>query len=301
MKLSIIIPSYNTASLTKQCLQSLQQLNDLELGQDFEVIVVDNHSTDESVAIIKNEFPQITLVESDENLGFSKANNLGIKHIHSDSPYVLFLNSDTTVPEGTLSEMLQLMQENQSIGVATCKVMLWTGGIDLDCHRGFPTPWVSLSRLCSLHKLFPRTKLFNGYYQGWKDLDTTHEIDSSVGAFMLVRRPIGNEVTWWDEDYFLNGEDIDLCYRIKQAGHKVVYHPQVVITHYRGASKGTRKESSTISTASKKTKVVVADASVNAMDIFYNKHLRDKYPWIINKSVDLFLPLLKLKRRLLTK
>lgn len=296
MKLSIVIISFNTKDLTKQCLQSLCDLTDVTISKDFEVIIVDNNSHDDSVDMIKTSFPQVTLVESDENLGFSKGNNLGVKHTNPKTEYVLFLNSDTTVPNGTLSEMISFMDSDESIGLSTCKVMLWNGEIDMDCHRGFPTPWVSLTRLTGLHKLFPKSKIFNRYYQGWKDLETTHEIDSAVGAFMLVRRKVGEKIGWWDKDYFLNGEDIDFCYCVKQLGYKIMYHPAVTITHYRGASKGTRKESKEVTKASKKTKIVVVNATVDAMTLFYNKHYRGKYPKIIDMCVDCGVRLLRVKR-----
>lgn len=284
--------------LTRQCLQSLVDLEDLAINKDFEVVVVDNASSDGSPEMIAEEFPQVKLVASEENLGFSKGNNLGLSQANTESDYTLFLNSDTVVPSGTLSEMVNFMDKNKDVGISTCKVKLWSGGLDWDAHRGFPTPLVSLTRLLGLNKVFPKSRLFNSYNQGWKDMETTHKIDACVGAFFLIRRSIGNKLGWWDEDYFLNGEDLDLCYRAKQLGPKVMYHPAVEIIHYRGASKGTREESREVTTASKKGKQIVADASVNSMQLFYNKHLRKNYPWLINKLVDASLRVLLFKRRL---
>lgn len=286
MYLSIIVPSYNTKEITLRCLESLVELNNFKAGQDFEVIIVDNASLDGSVDEIRQSYPQFKLIANDANLGYSKANNIGIKS-SSDTPYVLFLNSDTVVPEDTLNRSVQYMDQHPDIGVLSCKVELWSGELDLDAHRGFPTPWVSITRLLGLNRHFPKSRLFNKYNQGWKDMNQVHDVDSVVGAFMLVRRSVGESIGWWDEDYFLNGEDIDFCYRVKEKGFKVVYYPDVKITHYRGASKGTRVETQGVSKANREGKLRVANASVNSMRIFYDKHLRSKYPKMISMLVDL--------------
>ncbi len=285
MKLSIIITSYNTSEITKKCLDSLIHLSDFELGKDFEVIVVDNSSTDGSVEEIRSQYPQVKLIANKDNLGFSKANNIGVKNT-CNTPYILFLNPDTIVPSGTLSQTVQYLDEHDDIGVLTCKVELWSGKLDWDAHRGFPTPWAAFTRLIGINKIFSQSRIFNQYNQGWKDMNTIHEVDSVVGAFMLIPRRIGDEISWWDEDYFLNGEDIDFCYRVREKGYKVVYYPPVKIIHYRGASKGTRTESQSITHASNEGKLRVANASVDAMSIFYHKHLRNKYPKIVNIFVE---------------
>lgn len=301
IKLSIVILSYNTLEVTRQCLQSLRKLTDLTINQDFEVIVVDNDSRDGSSEMIKTEFPEVKLIESKENLGFARGNNLGVKYTDPKGGYVLFLNSDTIVPTGTLVHMLRFMEEHPDVGLSTCKVVLVSGEMDMDSHRGFPTPWVSFTRLTGLCRLFPKSRLFNYYYQGWKDLNTTHEVDCVVGAFMLVARHVGEKFNWWDEDYFLNGEDIEFCFQVKKAGFKVMYHPDVSITHYRGASKGTRKETQKISKASREGKVRSVQAGVDAMQLFYNKHYRTESSILVNGIVDLGLLLLRVKRRLLLK
>ena len=296
MRLSIIIISYNTKDVTLNCLNSLADVTDLTWGTDFEVIVVDNGSKDESVRAIRQQFPLVKMIETGENLGFSKGNNVGVKATKPETEYVLFLNSDTTVPTGTLSKMLEHMDADSNIGLSTCKVNLWDGSFDWDSHRGFPTPWASLTRLTGLSKIFPKSQFYNQYNQGWKDLTVSHEVDSIVGAFMLIRRDVGEKIGWWDEDYFLNGEDIDMCFQTKKAGYKVMYFPDCSITHFRGASKGTRKEGEKLSSASRQGKVLVARSSVNAMQLFYDKHLRSEYNVMVNTAVDIGIWLLNLKR-----
>lgn len=296
MKLAIVTISYNTKDVLRNCLQSLRDIDDLEINKDFHVIVAENGSSDGSLEMLQTEFPDITLQNNNANIGFSRGNNSCLPYVHESCEYVLFLNSDTTVPTGTLSEMLDFMDNHRDVGLSTCKVMLTNGDIDWDCHRGFPTAWVALTRILGLNRVFPQSKMFNQYYQGWKDMNTTHEIDACVGAFMLVRKKVGNEIEWWDEDYFLNGEDIDFCYCVKEKGYKVMYHPKVTIMHYRGVSKGTRKESKKLSNAQRKRKEMVAHASVDAMQLFYNKHYRSKDPWIVNTVVDGMLKVLRLYR-----
>ena len=243
--------------------------------------------------MVSKKYPKIQLIESTTNLGFAGGNNLGVPYIKHK--YVLFLNPDTVVPENTLPEMLKLMEENPEIGVATCQIKLAKGGLDLDCHRGFPTPWAAFTYFSGLAKVFPTSKLFNQYHQGYKDLATLHEIDSCVGAFMLVRTKAVGEVGWWDSDYFFYGEDLDWNYRFKQKGWKVMYNPAVSIVHYKGISSGLRKESAHISTANLETKKRSAVAAAKAMEIFYAKHYKNKYPIVVNKLVLLSLKLITIR------
>ncbi|MBP8591223.1 glycosyltransferase family 2 protein [Candidatus Shapirobacteria bacterium] len=256
-----------------------------------EIIVVDNHSQDDSVEMLKNlklklenskktENLKLKIIVNNDNLGFAKANNIGIKK--SRGEYLLFLNSDTIVPPKTISFMLDFMKKNPKIGVATCRVELTDGKLDEACTRGFPTPWNAFCHFSGLEKLLPHSRLFAGYYLGHLDLNTTHEIDSCVGAFMLVPRHVGEKIGWWDEDYFWYGEDIDFCYRVKKAGFKVMFVPEVKIIHYKGASSGIKK---TKSKADLKTREKAMLASTQAMRIFYQKHYRGKYPKLIEKTV----------------
>ena len=299
--LSIIIVSYNTRELLEKCLdsviKSLSRHPDPAKGgaggQDLptEIIVVDNHSQDNTVTWLKKYIKasakirskigvNLSLIANNENLGFAKANNIGIKE--SRGKYLLFLNPDTIVLPETIPFMLEFMKKNPAVGVATCRVELIDGKLDEACHRGFPTPWNAFCHFSGLEKLSPHSRLFAGYYLGYLDLNTTHEIDSCVGAFMLVPRLVGEKIGWWDEDYFWYGEDIDFCYRVKKAGFKVMFVPKVKIIHYKGASSGIKK---TKSKADFKTREKAMLASTQAMRIFYQKHYRGKYPKPVEKLV----------------
>lgn len=274
--LTIVILSYNVRMLLADCLNSLYA--DPE-SKGWEIVVVDNDSQDDSVKYVEKHYPKVKLIRSDRNLGFSAGNNLAVDEIKT--PFTLFLNPDTVVPEGTIPEMLTFMKKNSDVGAATCKVLLPSGKLDDGCHRGFPTPWNAICHFGYLEKLFPTSALFTGYNLAYKGWDTIHEIDSLTGAFMLMPTSVGKQLNWWDEDYFWNGEDLDFCFRIKEAGYKVMYVPTVTMTHFKGSSGGYKSTSHGAKTANTNTKMLAAKSSTQAMRIFYGKHYQDQYPgWL---------------------
>ena len=287
--LSIIIVSYNTKEFLKKCLDSVYKTSK---GFSFEIIVSDNNSKDGSVEMVKKEFKDIILIENKENLGFSKANNLGVKK--SSGRYVLFLNSDTVVYPNTLKHIIDFMDKEKQAGAVTCKLEMPNGKIDDASHRGFPTPWNSFTHFSGISKLLGKTKLFGGYNLGYMDLSRVHEIDALAGAFMFVRKEAGEDAGWWDEDYFFYGEDIDFCYVLKQKGWKVFYVPEVSILHYKGVTGGIKKHSKGFSTADKSTKNKATYERFRAMRLFYKKHYEQKYPWVVTRLVYLGISLKRL-------
>ncbi len=288
LDLSIVIVNYNTKEFLKRCINSLLDFPPAGGSKkvNYEIIVVDNASSDNSSEMVKKEFPKIDLISNKKNVGFSKANNQGIKK-SEQSRYVLFLNPDTIVSKNTLEKMIQFMDENKDAGASTCKLLMPNGEIDDASHRGFPTPWNAFCHFSGLSKIFPKSKVFNSYNLGFMDLSKTHEIDALTGAFMLVRREAGEQAGWWDEDYFFYGEDIDFCYELKSKGWKIYYVPEVSILHYKGVSGGIKKVSKEISTATLETKKRATKARFNAMRIFYRKHYKQKYSWVINLLVNI--------------
>ena len=227
--LSIIILELNTENLLRDCLKSLAEcdLNTPESPYSMEVIVADNGSTDGSAKMIKSDFHWAKLKENGQNLGFAKGNNAAIPL--ASGRYVLFLNSDTKVLPDSLTKMIKFMDQNPKVGLAGFEVQLFIGGLDPDSHRGFPTPWASLCYFLGLEKLFPKSKIFGQYHLTWEDLSKPHEIDCICAAFTL-RRVAAEELAsdkykWWDEDFFFYGEDLDFCYRMKEAGWQVWYYP----------------------------------------------------------------------------
>src|SRR3972149_9899261 len=232
-ELSIIVLNYNTQDLLKNCLESLLK-SDMNLK--FEVIVVDNGSSDGTVEMVKRKYNWVRLITSEKNLGFAKGNNLAKNDVLGD--YVLFLNTDTVVNEDTLSETLEYLKKHQ-LGAITCKVVLPNGKLDKDTRRHFITPFIGLVHLfLGLDKLFPHSKLFSQYWYGYINENKIHNVDAIQGPFFLSPKKVLDEVGWFDEDYFLDGEDIDLCWKIKNAGYRIVYYPKIQITHIKGASKG---------------------------------------------------------------
>jgi len=269
--LSVIILNYNTKDLLRGCLQSVCQQAD-------EVIVVDNASADGSVEMVE-KFKVVKLIVNKRNLGFAAGNNLGIKQ--AGGKYILLLNSDTVVKPGAFKKAVAFMNQHSQVGALTPKTLLTSGKLDPDCHRGFPTPWASICYFLGLEKLFPHSRLFGQYHKFYLDLGEIHEIDAGSGAFLLTRRKVIEKIGALDEKYFFYGEDLDFYYRVKQAGWQVMFYPQVLLTHYKGASSGLRKESKTITRATRATRLRTARASIKAMEIFYKKFYQDKYPdWV---------------------
>jgi len=284
--LSIIILNYNTKDLLLDCLRSVIQATKNQYH--YQLIVVDNASTDGSAAAVR-QFSQLKLIQSKKNLGFAAGNNLAIPYLQGR--YALFLNPDTVVFPDTFTTMIAFMNRQPAVGVATCRVELADGRLDEGCHRGFPTPWNAFCHFSGLEAVFPHAKLLAGYTLGHLPLTTVHPIDACSGSFFLIRCELGQKLGWWDQDYFWYGEDLDFCYRVRQAGEQVYFVPTTKIIHYKGVASGIKKHSRAISTASKQTRQKALADSVKVMRIFYQKHYRNKYPawinWLTMRGIDL--------------
>ncbi len=267
MDLSIIVLNYNTKQLTLNCLESIRNSVTEYL---YEIILVDNHSTDGSIEAFERHYPEIELIRNQVNVGFSKGNNQAMKIARGR--YVLLLNSDTIVNSDTLDVMLQFMDQQPTVGAAGCKVVLPDGSLDKACRRGFPTPSASFYYAFGFAKLFPRVPRFNQYQLSYLDPDQDYPVDCLVGAFMMVRREVIDQVGMLDEDFFMYGEDIDWCYRIKEAGWGIHYYPYTEIVHYKGAS-------------SRRRPFKIIYEFHRAMILFHKKHYEKKYSWVVNLLV----------------
>lgn len=234
MLLSVVIVNYNVKSFLAQCLRSLQQSNGLVFGHDFEVFVVDNRSSDGSVEMLREHFPEVRLIANRENVGFAKANNQAIRQ--SAGKYVLLLNPDTLVEKDTLRKCLDFMEATPDAGGLGVKMMDGQGKYLKESKRGLTTPLTSFYKISGLCRLFPHSKRFAAYYMGHIDADTTAPVDILSGAFMMMRRETLDKVGLLDETFFMYGEDIDLSYRIQLGGYKNYYFPQTRIIHYKGES-----------------------------------------------------------------
>lgn len=229
-KLSIIIVNYNVKHYLDQCLQSVWRAVD---GMDAEVVVVDNHSRDGSVEYLSERHPRARFIASLHNLGFAKANNLAIRQ--TESEYVLLLNPDTVVGEGSVKQVIDFMDAHPKAGACGVK-MLQTDGVPArESRRGLPSPMVAFYKMAGLTSRFPRNRRFGRYYMGWLPWDEAAQVEVLSGAFFLARRSVLNEVGLLDEDFFMYGEDIDLSYRILKAGYENWYVPATIL-HYKGES-----------------------------------------------------------------
>lgn len=253
-KLSAVIVNFNTRDLLRACLQSVEKSED---APSLELFVVDNASSDGSAAMVAEEFPWANLIRSEDNRGYAYANNLALSRCSGE--YWLLLNPDTVLPPGALRQMVDFMDAHPEAGVAGPKLVRQDGCLDLACRRSFPSPEVSLYRMLGLSKLFPRSRRFGRYNLTYLDPNQPAEVDSVVGAFMMVRATAARQVGILDERFFMYGEDLDWAFRIKAVGWKVLYNPEVVVLHYKGAS--SRRHSQ---------KAIVE--FYRAMDIFYRKH-----------------------------
>lgn len=263
MDLSIIIVNYNTKKLTIQTIQSLiDTINNME----YEIIVSDNNSTDGSVEELISKFPQVKIIRNKDNYGFSKANNIAIRQSKGD--YILLLNSDTLVMDNCIEKCLNEIKNDKEIGALGCKVLLSNGTLDHACKRGFPTPQASLFYILKLDKLFTDNKKLGQYTMGYLSEEKINEVDSLTGAFMMLGREVIDKVGLLDEEFFMYGEDIDWCYRIKKAGWRIVYYPEAQILHYKGGS-------------SKKKRIKTIYEFHRAMLLFYNKHYLHEYNIIV--------------------
>ena len=231
MKLSIVIVSYNVESYLKQCINSIHES---KINIDCEIIIIDNHSFDNSCKMILENFPNVKLISNDANLGFSKAANIGIKASKGD--FVCVLNPDTLISENVFTILIKYLNENKKIGCIGPKILNADGTLQLACKRSFPTPLISFYKLIGLSTLLPKSKIFGKYNLTYLDKESIHSIDAISGSFMLFRKEVLLKIGLFDEDFFMYGEDLDICYRIKSAGYSIVYNPNASIIHYKGES-----------------------------------------------------------------
>jgi len=266
--LGIVIVNWNTRALLQRCLETVYaSTGDLT----YQVVVVDNASSDDSAAMVRQHFPQATLIVNPINGGYSYANNIGLRamgyhaanDVDADAPrYALLLNPDTEVDPTSLVDMVRYMDANPQVGIAGPKLILEDGRLDLACRRSFPTPEVAFYRFSGLAKLFPKSQRFARYNMTYADIDQEIEVDSVVGAYMQLRKECIARVGLLDETFFMYGEDLDWAFRVKQAGWTVMYHPQVKVKHVKRA-------------ASRRSPKAQFEF-VRAMLIFYRKHYRQQ-------------------------
>ena len=233
---SIIIVAYNSCDFLPACLKSVRDACE---GVESQIIVLDNGSSEPILPEIKKFFPEVLWLDSKENLGFGKGCNLAEKH--ATKPYLFFINPDTIISKNAFHEMLQFMEEHPESGTVGCRILNEDGSLQWACRRSFPTIVSAVSKTIGLAALFPKNKTLASYNMTYADPDEMTEVDAISGSFFCMRRDLYEKLGGFDEDFFMYGEDLDLCFRAKVAGCKNYYTPSTNILHFKGQSCRTRR------------------------------------------------------------
>jgi len=265
--LSVVIVSWNVREDLRECLRSILGTGDqgLGTGDQVEVIVVDNASTDGTVEMVRREFPQVRLIVNSENIGYTRANNIGIRQ--SGGKYILLLNPDTIVKPGALRALVECAEAHPEAGVIGAKLLNPDGSIQRSA-RSFPDIGAGLFRNTFLGRLFPNNPFVRRYLLTDFGYDEVREVDWVSGAAMLVRRELFDRIGLLDERFWAYCEDVDLCWRAWQAGFKVLFCPNAVIVHKIGRSSDQRLVPSLIQ-------------HHKSMWLFYLKNYRRRYPLLL--------------------
>ncbi len=266
---SVIIVNYNVKTLLEQTISSVKNaIGNLKV----EIIVVDNNSVDGSVAMLRDRFEDVKIIENKVNVGFSKANNQGIAIAKGRN--LLILNPDTVLSENALTEPCNFLDNNSDVGALGVKMIDGSGNFLPESKRGLPTPKVAFYKMLGLSKLFPNSKEFGKYHLSYLDKDETNEVEILSGAFMFIKKEVIDKVGGFDETFFMYGEDIDLSYRILKAGYKNYYLANTTIIHYKGES-------------TKKNSVNYVRIFYQAMGIFAKKHFSERQGYWFNLAIQL--------------
>jgi len=264
---SIIIVNYNVRFFLEQCLHSIDAAS---RNVPVQVIVVDNASTDGSVAYLQPRFPHVNFIQSPSNLGFAKACNLGLQQATGD--YILYLNPDTLLAEDTLETGLNFFETHADAGAIGVRMIDGAGKFLKESKRAFPSPVTSLFKLFGLSRLFPHSKTFSRYHLGHLNAHQNHEVDVLAGAFMLMPKNVVDSVGGFDEVFFMYGEDVDLSYRIQKHGYKNYYLAETEIIHFKGES-------------TKRGSLNYVRLFYSAMSTFVQKHYGGSKAFVFNAAI----------------
>ncbi len=267
MRLTVIIVNYNVKYFLQQCLYSLRRA---QTNLMVDVVVVDNQSTDGSIAYLRPLFPEVQFILNETNTGFASACNKGMLQAKGD--VLLFLNPDTLLAEDTLEQCLGFIQSNPSCGALGVRMVDGSGKFLKESKRAFPSPATSLFKLSGLSVLFPRSPLFSRYHLGHLDKNATHVVDVLAGAFIMIRKEVMEQAGGFDEAFFMYGEDIDLSFRIQQLGYQNYYFAGTTIIHFKGES--TRRGS-----------LNYVRMFYQAMSIFVRKHYGGTRAGLFNTAI----------------
>ncbi len=256
MQLSIVIVNYNVKYFLDLALSAVYEASN---RIDVEIIVVDNASTDGSLEFLRQKHPQVHFISNEKNLGFARANNIGIKK--AEGKFVLLLNPDTIIAENTLTQCLDFMNKTKDAGAVGVRMVDGSGSFLKESKRSFPDPMVSFYKLFGLSKLFPKSEKFGKYHLSYLPENEINAVDVLSGAFMFIRKDVLEKAGLLDEDYFMYGEDIDLSYKLTKTGYKNYYLPTTTIIHFKGES-------------TKRSSLKFVNTFYKAMAVFASKHLK---------------------------
>lgn len=269
--ISVVIVNYNVKDYLYKCLNSIfESIFNLTI----EVIVVDNNSTDGSIEFLKSKFQNVDFISLNQNLGFGKANNIGIKK--ANGKYILLLNPDTLLSKDTFSNLYKYMEQNLDVGISTCKILNGDGTFQESCRRGFPTPIAAFSKLFGIQKLFPNSKALGKYNLTYLDENDITEVEAVSGSFMFFRGDLLKKINGFDEDFFMYGEDLDICYRVKKLNYRIMYVPETSTIHYKGES-------------TKRSNINDIKVFFDAMQIFVKKHYSKSFFFLSFLRLGIFL------------
>ena len=253
LDLSICIATLNASDYLRNCLRSIceqsshlnwvgatpaapeQPFESPDTGNprlDLELIIVDNGSSDDTIAMLNREFPAVRLIQNDRNMGFARPINQALRA--SQGNYMLALNPDTIILPGAINEVVQYLEAHPDVGICGPKVLNRNGTLQKACRRGVSRPWAAFSYFSGLSSLFPHSKFFGGYLLNYLDEDEVHEVDGISGSCMLIRRQVVQQIGYLDERFFAYQEDADYCFQAKKAGWKIIYLPTAQIIHFGG-------------------------------------------------------------------
>ena len=271
--LSVIIVTYQSCQEIEACLASIpERIQD----RAVEVLVVDNLSADGTPDLVAERFPAVRLLRLDENLGFSKANNRGLAASQGET--ILFLNPDTVVNLEALDVCLRRLEAEARIGIISPRLEMGDGTIDPACRRSIPTIWDGFTRATGLARIFPNSRWMAGYNLTYLPERETYRVGSVNGAFMMLPRRVLEHVGSFDEQFFMYGEDLDLCHRCERAGFLVIYDGRYSVIHYKGRS-------------SSKNYQVWSKQLFISTEKFFQKHFNPRDSWWVGLKYKVFLRL----------
>ena len=263
------VVAWNGRDLLRSCLESVFNT---ARKVSFSVVVVDNASTEDVQGMLRKDFPRVEIIRNGCNAGFARANNQVLRRYSGKARYFLLLNPDTVVASGAIDDVVAYMDEHPEAGVIGCKLTKPDGTLDWPCKRSFLTPSMFLYRALHLDTLFPNSPRFGKYQLTYLDENQIHEVDSVVGAFLMIRAETVQQIGLLDEQFYMYGEDLDWCYRARRAGWKVVYYPEARVAHYKSQS-------------SNKRSYFMICWWYKALWLVYRRHCASQYHFLLNSSV----------------